>query len=125
MQKTITHLASQILTMIDAPTTAPALVKAFGGAFTGEAIEAALDELTPALATCDEDGAGVVYYYRRDTEAERARAAKWNDLARAADRALAEAVAAANKAHVEAIVAADAVDAAADPMAAIKGAVVA
>lgn len=121
--KPLSPLAAQILPMLTAPHTVPAVVKLFADDSTDEEVEDALDELLSArLVTCDEDGAGVPYYYRRDRAAEKVRDDKWNDAQRAADRARLAALCEAERAYVVAMDAVDAERDASDPMAAIKAA---
>lgn len=123
--KPLSPLAAQIFPMLTAPVTVPAILATFADETTGEEIEAALDELESArLVKCDEDGAGVPYFYRRDLAAEQKAAAKWNAAQKAAQRARESHIAHAERAYIVAMNAADKERDAADPMAAIKAAAV-
>lgn len=117
--QTLSPLAAQILPMLTTPLTLDAVRELFADPIDAGEVESALDELTPHLVTCDEHK-GVPYFYRRDTEAERTRAATWNAASRAASREYSLAIAAATRDYDAAIVAADAERDASDPMAAIR-----
>ena len=117
--KTLSPLAAAILPLLTTPLTAVDVFRALPHATPERNVEAALDELTPDLVTCDEHE-GVSYYYRRDRVAEMARTVTWNGRQRDAERARAAACRAAERGYIVAMDAADAERDAADPMAAIR-----
>jgi hypothetical protein len=117
---TLSTLASAILPLLTAPLTVTGVSRALPRATPEHVVGAALDELINAvLVACDEHE-GAAYYYRRDEEAEKATAIKWEMKRRAAEKARNDAWAAAERAYIVAMDAADAERDAADPMAAIK-----
>lgn len=118
--KTLSPLATAILPLLTWPMTVSQVFRALPHATPQPDIETALDELIPHFATCDEDGRGGVYFYRRDTIAEHNTYNAWETRRRAADTARSEAIAAAERAYVVAMNKADEERDAADPMASIK-----
>ncbi len=116
--KTLSPLAVQILPMLTTPQTAHGIWSALASDATIAAVDTALDELTLCGSVGCDEHEGAVYYYRRDREAERATLATWDARRREAERVRAATCAAAMASF-------DAERDATDPMASIKGAVVA
>ncbi len=125
--KTLSPLAAAILPMLTKPLTAEHIWRDMpdGDEYAFREIVAALDEVTDSGDVGCDEHEGTAYYYRRDVAAEQARLAAYADAVRVATHARDMALALARANFAAACEAAEEERDAADPMAAIKGAVVA
>ncbi len=126
--KTLSTLASAILPLLTTPLSFSGIVIAYAKAYpqaaaiTPTTFDDAIDELNPALVTCDEHE-GVPYFYRRDLAAEKVRMGHYADAVRVATHARDMALALVHADFAAAVEAAEEERDAADPMAAIKATV--